>query len=205
MLIGIDLDNTIIDYRFSLKEMMEEEFPEYGTKEISKEKVKKYIRDNYGEEAWTEAQGRLYTYYLKAAKVYDGFNEVLVKLKEFDCDVKIVSHKTNKPIIGGDSNLREFALNWLEAKSVIGDSLNQIAKNDVFFANSLEEKAALINQNDFEVFVDDLPELLMKLSVDIRKYLIFAPLTYRSNFNIIPLINWHDDKILKHILDRIHP
>ena len=205
MLIGIDLDNTIIDYRFSLEEMMGEEYPEHDVQEISKEKVKKYIRDNYGEEAWTEAQGRLYTYYLKAAKVYDGFSEVLVKLKDLGCDVKIVSHKTNRPIIGGNSNLREYALNWLEAKSVIGDSPSQIAKEDIFFANSLEEKAMLINQNDFEVFIDDLPELLMKLSPDIRKYLIFSPLMYMNSFNIAPLMDWHDDEILKYILGRIHP
>ena len=104
MRVGIDLDNTIINYskvflkycnKYNLK----------TNKENPKVKLKTYIRKNVSKEKWTEIQGKVYGKEILNANVFQHFNSFIRFAKKNNIDVTIISHKSKYPILGKKINL----------------------------------------------------------------------------------------------------
>jgi len=111
MRVGIDLDNTIINYskvflkicnKYNLK----------INKENPKVKLKNYIRKNISKEKWTEIQGKVYGKEILTANIFQNFNSFIRFAKRNNIDVTIISHKSKYPILGKKINLHLKALNF---------------------------------------------------------------------------------------------
>jgi hypothetical protein len=158
-LIGLDLDNTIIDYERAFAPVAEEIglIPE-GSDLASKEEVKAALRAAAGEEAWMRLQGQIYGRYIERAAPYPGVVDFISAVISRGAKVVIVSHKTRFGHFDAACiDLREAALRWLDRHGFFtGDGLQ---REDVYFEETRSGKLARIAQIGCDVFVDDLPEI----------------------------------------------
>lgn len=159
MTIGIDFDNTIVNY--------DNIFYKYALlgnlikPHINKNK--KDIRDNIrllpeGNDRWTELQGLVYGRYMDEAEITEGLDEFLNKCNKMKIKVYIISHKTLYPAMGPKYNLHNAARKWLKTRK-FSEKYN-ISENDAFFVFTLNEKLSMISQRECTYFIDDLSEVL---------------------------------------------
>ena len=118
MRIGIDLDNTIVNYSSSFLERAKNQKYIPTNWEGDKEKLKKYIysKDN-GFKNWKKLQGQVYGPFMSRAKVYKCFKSFVERSLNRNDKIYIISHKT---IFGHydetQTLLRVVAKNWLKKK-----------------------------------------------------------------------------------------
>jgi hypothetical protein len=171
--LGIDLDNTIIDYSNSILNLAK---TEYGisleNNDNLKKEFKNFIISEFNENEWTRVQGLLYTDYINFANVYDGFLINLENLKFIFDNVYIISHKTEFPYIGSRIDLRSKATNWIMQKIVSNSGRPFFKETEVFFESSLMSKIRRISEQQCKVFIDDLPEVLTHLPSSSERILI---------------------------------
>jgi hypothetical protein len=87
----------------------------------------------------------------------------------------IVSHKTLKPIAGEAVDLHEAARGWLEAKAVHGEI--GLPRGNVWLEVTKAAKIRRIRELHCDVFIDDLPELLLDPEFPAKpRRVLFAPL-----------------------------
>jgi hypothetical protein len=160
--IGIDLDNTIIDYQkvFALVAH------ELGLIEPFMDRSKKELRDfirrlEGGELRWQQIQAQVYGPRLAEAEVMEGFREFLVGTLACGHDVFILSHKTRFAAQDKDHtcDLREVAINWLKENEIVSASPQSIPEDRVLFFDDRSSKIADIARLGCDLFVDDLPEI----------------------------------------------
>ena len=165
MRIGIDLDNTIVNYDHVFKSIA------YKNKLINKNwsgtksQLKKKITKNYSVEKWKKLQGLAYGRYMNAAVINQGFKNFYQFSKIFNCNVFIVSHKTKYGHYDKSKiSLRNEASKWI--KKNVG-----IKENNIFFEESIEDKIKRINKLNLDYFIDDLLIILNNkhLSKKIKK------------------------------------
>jgi uncharacterized HAD superfamily protein len=154
--IGIDLDNTIIDYSNSLKKLLQEEYKiELKNETIHKSLIKKHIIEKYSDREWTKAQGLLYSKYLDYANPYPGCLDALKKLSIKGSELYIISHKTRYPFIGGKTNLILLAKKWINTNLVHENGVNLFEEANILFNESIHEKVESIISHDLDIFIDD--------------------------------------------------
>lgn len=172
MLIGLDLDNTIICYDEALRKLAEEklELPNHVNK--TKRDIKQYLIDNGRESQWTELQGQLYGPYVKYARPYTGATQCIEKLRDRGHTFCIISHKTLYPIKGKRFKLRDYARNWIEEHLSRTKCFSE--PDSVVFCNTMEEKICNIKTRGCKIFVDDLCAVVTALEDCIETYL-FSP------------------------------
>jgi hypothetical protein len=177
--IGLDLDNTIIDYSQSYIKVAEYlNLP--LTKRNRKDIKKILIESPTNDLAWQEFQSILYTEGLVHGVVSPGLIHFLRYCKLNKIEVFIVSHKTEStPKEFGSVDLRSPALRWLKDQEIVPDLI--VLKN-VLFCESRKTKIDLINKINCDIFVDDLEEILYDdhLSTNIRKILFSRDLKKNS-------------------------
>jgi hypothetical protein len=176
MIIGLDFDNTIINYdRVFRKVALEQDLV---PQEIpaSKVAVRDYLREQGREDAWTEMQGYVYGMRLKDAEPYEGVLEFLARAREHGLVVSIVSHKTRFPYLGRRYDLHGAARAWIDA--VLHDEHGSLVSEErVFFHETKSEKIARIAELRCDVYLDDLPEILGDPQFPTRtRPLLFDPL-----------------------------
>ena len=183
MNIGLDLDNTIIDYDSLFYNIaLENRFiPSQLIK--SKLSVKNYLHNKRQYDCFTFVQGQVYGEQLERAKLYKGvktFIKHMIKKNKFF----IISHKTKYPIIGKKINLHEKALNFLIQNQIVHKDL--IKKNNLFFEPTLENKIKRILNLNIDVFIDDLPDVVFneKLKGKVKTILIDYNKNNTENPNI---------------------
>ena len=158
MKIGIDFDNTIVDYNKAFYTLASEKglIP----KNLGPEKalVKDYLLRQDRNDIWTDLQGLAYGPRMSEAQAYSGFPETLQKLIGSGSRVFIVSHRSPKPYSGLDWDLHESARTWLANQLWIQEGL--ILKEDIYFEATKEEKVQRIRALQLDFFVDDLLEIL---------------------------------------------
>ena len=160
--IGLDLDNTIIDYSaayFSLSER-------FDLNELHRDRIsiRNILRKSkFDDEEWQYFQSLLYTEGLVYAKPAEGLLDFLNICKHKKIGVSIISHKTTTTQARfGSQDLRAPALEWLRNNKILS---NFISESDVIFCTSAEEKVEVIKAKDFDIFVDDLIEILLDLEL----------------------------------------
>lgn len=155
MKLGIDFDNTIVSYsdvfyKAALeKGLIPKDLP------TSKGHVRDYLRKIGKEKDWTELQGYVYGQRMDLAFPYPGLTTFLTFCKKRNIDVTIISHKTLHPYLGPKYDLHQSAKEWLKKQ----DFYPLIS--EAFFELTLEKKLGRI-KSEVEVFIDDLPELLLE-------------------------------------------
>ena len=188
MLIGIDFDNTIIQYDdlFYHHALSKKLIPE----ELAKDKVavRDYMRSKNIEDEWTVIQGEIYGSRILDAKPFCSVVEVLTELKNAGIPLKIISHRTKFPYLGLKVDLHESALKWLKNNGFLSLSGPGLSEEDIFFELKIEDKIDRIVSCGCTHFIDDLPEVL-KLVPDGISTILFGDRNTIENQGSWPILN----------------
>ena len=160
MKLGIDIDNTILDYSFSFVKHANIIFGTSLPEESTKLQVQNHVVMNKGEPSWTQLQGVVYSQYPLEATVSEGFKDFLDFARSENVSVTFVSHKTKFPIDGPKVNLRQPVLDLLRKEGLLNAALQG---EDVIFCDSTEKKLEVIAVRDFDFFIDDLASVIANL------------------------------------------
>jgi 5'(3')-deoxyribonucleotidase len=154
MKIGLDFDNTIVNYDKVFYDVALEWHLIPKTLPINKLVIRNYLRDAKQEDLWTHMQGYVYGARMGEAAPYPGVMDFAEKMKYIGHTIVIVSHKTKHPFLGPKYNLHIAALEWIEK------NFPNIDKENIFFEPTKDQKLERIEQLQCDIFIDDLPEIL---------------------------------------------
>lgn len=160
MRIGFDFDNTIVNYNYLFHKVALEQ--ELINPSVPKNKlaVRNYLRLHQQETKWTEMQGYVYGMRMNEADIYPHVLNVLMNLGKAGHTLAIISHKTKYPYLGEPYDLHAAASAWIEAK-LCNQTIPLFNPTNIFFELTKDEKIARIQQFDCDIFIDDLPEILL--------------------------------------------
>ncbi len=148
--IGIDLDNTIINYQNSFKKFLKEKNINY--KLINKKKIKFISNNNSKIKSWTQAQEEIYGKYIVFAKPFKFFKNFEKFALKNNIKLFIVSHKTKYSQFSKKYNLHSQSNKWLE-KNISKDIYK------IYYFKTIKQKVKKIAQLNPEYFIDDLIEI----------------------------------------------
>ena len=198
MKIGLDLDNTLIDYDLSFIAAAETLKLKLLPSIISRIQIRDFLRaTENGEIVWQRLQGLAYGRFAKDnARLYAGVKRFLWRCKQLGHSVTVVSHKTEfGHFDNNNSPLREIALQFLSSQNLL-DTNSELIKR-VVFTNTREEKIKCIANESFDWFVDDLPEVIHVLEkfaklkvIHFDPSLCFNNSSFRLEGLPISLSNW---------------
>lgn len=164
MHVGLDLDNTLIDYDAAFGTVAVELgmlSPSAAT--LSKRQVRALLRaQEDGEQTWMRLQGQVYGAYLSRARLFQGAKTCLQKARALGANLSVVSHKTRYGHFDESrTSLWQAALDWLEANGAFSPDGLGLDRESVYFEETRERKIARIDAIACDVFIDDLPEVLL--------------------------------------------
>ncbi|MFY9655536.1 MAG: hypothetical protein WAK01_02960 [Methylocystis sp.] len=160
MRIGVDFDNTLVCYdgvfhRAALERgLIPPDLPS------GKNDVRDYLNASGRGAEFTELQGYVYGARMDLASLYPGVVDFLAAARAGGHALFIVSHKTPRPMRGEPYDLHASARGFLEAQGVVGANA-AVPPDSLFFEETKELKIARIAALDLDVFIDDLPEILV--------------------------------------------
>ncbi len=203
MIIGIDLDNTIVRYETSFREVaLAEGFISGSWKGNGKTELRDHVRSQPdGEATWMKLQGRVYGKFMYRAEMMPGVAKFLLKCKGRNHRVFIVSHKTEYGHFDPHRiSLRQEALKWMAVKGFFDPKYFGINRENVFFADTREEKVEKIACLKCDCFIDDLPEVFeeKRFPKSTQKVLFGQFDGMDVSDSVIPINNWTD--ISNHVL-----
>jgi len=170
MLIGIDLDNTIINYNFAFQEGLKYLNIKCNETLLTKNEIRDYLRNlENGEYYWQKLQGLVYGKLLnKHSKIFEGIYRFLWRSTLAGNKIIIISHKTEFGHFDKEKiSLRKEALTFLKNNTIFFDKYI----DQIIFKNTFEDKINEIKRHPFSIFIDDLHEVLSNIPINISKYL----------------------------------
>lgn len=175
MHIGIDFDNTIVSYDNLFHKVALEQ--NLITHDVPRNKVavRDHLRRAGKEQVWVEMQGYVYGARMPEAEIFQGFIDFVARARAIGHRTTIVSHKTRTPFAGPQYDLHDAARAWIYSHlTVAGESLFE--ETQFFFELTKDAKFSRIQTLACDVFVDDLPEILLAESMprQVRK-ILFDP------------------------------
>ena len=190
MKIGIDFDNTIARYDSSFRrtalanQLISQEWTGRGKTEL-----RDYLRTlPDGEQIWMSLQGQVYGKFMHQAEIMPGFVEFMLKCRLRGHKVFIVSHKTEFGHFDVEqTSLRVEAMKWMESKRVFHPDFFGMKRENVFFADTREEKVAKIAELECDCFIDDLPE-------------VFAEKTFPESVEKVLYGKYRPDETMKSVI-----
>ena len=161
MRIGIDFDNTLVDYDCVFLGAAKER----GLVDAAFCGSKRAVRDSIrslpdGELAWQRLQGYVYGAGIGDATMFNGVDLFLRDCRARGVDVFVVSHKTqfgHHDPMGVD--LRQAALGWMARHGFFCSDGFGIPVERVFFESTRSGKLARIRAIGCTHFIDDLEEV----------------------------------------------
>ncbi len=159
--IGIDLDNTIVQYDNLIYQLaLAKNFISHNTI-VSKNVVRDTIRCiPDGEYKWQALQAQIYGPLMTFATPMKGITKFLRQCVTSKIKVYIISHKTQYASSDKQVDLRMAAINWLIQYHIIDNAETPITHSDVYFENSQTEKIERISSVGCTHYVDDLYDVL---------------------------------------------
>ncbi|MFC1646113.1 hypothetical protein ACFL2Y_02935 [Candidatus Omnitrophota bacterium] len=160
--IGIDFDNTIIDYR----EIFIKTVENFGWMKFDKVESKQQIRDLIkalpeGDVKWMKLQALVYGELISQAPPTKGVIEFIKRCRHDSIPLFIISHKTEYVDLDGcRKNLRKAAFSWLKKHRFFDSNGLGFDKADVFFEDSRIDKIKRISKVGCTHFIDDLDDVL---------------------------------------------
>ena len=157
MRIGIDFDNTLIDYDRVFLEAARAQ----GLVPVDFAGAKRAVRDAIrllpdGEPIWQRLQGYVYGAGIGGAVPFPGAREFVARCAREGVATFIVSHKTRFGHFDpARVDLREAARGWLDAQGV----LQTIPAGHLYFEDDRGHKIARIAELGCTHFIDDLEEV----------------------------------------------
>lgn len=200
MRIGFDFDNTIVSYdalfhRVAVEErLIEEDFP------INKLIIRDHLRRENKEDLWTAMQGKVYGARMNEAIIFPEVIESMRHLQKLGHKLAIISHKTQFPFLGPQYDLHIAASDWIRhVLHYKGEPL--IDDKNIFFEKTKEAKLARIKDFGCDIFLDDLPEILLaKDFPETTSRILFDPENHHAEStwpNIKMISSWnHLEKLL---------
>mgnify|MGYP000858250878 FL=1 len=160
MRIGLDFDNTIVSYDTLFFKVALEQKLVPSNSLVSKIAVRDYLRKVDKEDIWTQMQGYVYGSRMREAEAYPGATSFIKAAKNAGHELAIMSHKTQHPFAGPKYDLHLAARSWI-AQNLIEGGADLIPKEQVFFELTKEEKIKRAAEFNCDIFIDDLPEILL--------------------------------------------
>jgi len=171
--IGIDLDNTIINYQgLFAQAACAQGWSNDATQ--SKDAIKHHLLNTDGnDQRWRVLQTQVYAHLIASAKPFDGLIPFCQAVRQQGDRIYIVSHKTPVSNLDACTNLITPAKAWLQQQPIDPDGL--------FFCATREAKIRQIAQLNCTLFIDDLSLILADKTFPKHTYpLLFAPHTSHS-------------------------
>ncbi len=194
--IGIDFDNTIINYDSVIYNIAYE----MGLVDAGVKKDKKEIRDNIrklenGDVEWQKIQALIYGDRIKEAEMFSGVKDFFRLCVENNLRKYVVSHKTQYSNLYKDGvDFRDSALNWMRENNFFCGEF-EISEKDVFFESTREEKLRRIKDLGCTHFIDDLVEVFLdeEFPEGVHKILFDKNNSYKNENleNMIILNGWN--------------
>jgi hypothetical protein len=180
MLIGLDFDNTIVNYSDAIARLAKERFELPKDLPVNKVSLRDFLKSEGREGEWTEFQGELYGPGMRYAETYPGALDTMRDLKACGYRLVIISHRTKLPYAGRPYDLHASAMEWVTARL---SSQHLLSKDAVYFLETRADKIGMIASLNCEVFVDDLPEVLGDPKFpNLTKGILFDPDDVNSDF-----------------------
>jgi phosphoglycolate phosphatase-like HAD superfamily hydrolase len=154
MRIGIDFDNTIACYDGAFHAAARERDLVPADLSTDKTSVRDYLRAKGQDHVFTELQGYVYGARMELAALYAGLSDVMARLRSAGHSLYIISHKTHYPMAGHAYDLHEAARRFLDRHGLIDPA-------HIFFEPTKDAKADRVAALACEIFIDDLPEILV--------------------------------------------
>ena len=158
--IGLDLDNTIINYNcaFSTKAI------EYGwvKSKLSKNQIKETLLNEDGNDLrWQKLQSIVYSDDIGLSNIFDGVITFLEYAKKEKHNVYIISHKTKFSNFDPSKEFWNSAIKYLHDTKILDKTTNSlIKKTNIFFCPTLNEKIKKIDELQCDLFLDDLEQVV---------------------------------------------
>lgn len=164
MRVGIDLDNTLINYEkaFTIAARQLNIIPQEWVG--SKRRLKDYLLTKpEGERVWQTLQGQVYSSWIRNATLMEGAAWFLYRSINRGISICVVSHKTEYGHYDPKRvSLRKRALEWMGEMGFFIDSGFGLDPKDVYFENTRQEKVQRIGLLNLDYFIDDLPEIFQE-------------------------------------------
>lgn len=193
MLVGIDLDHTIIDYRQAFNKLALEWNLIPSDFKGSKTELREFLKtQENGHTEWMRLQGYIYGKGIHHAQLMPGFIEFVRLCRDKQVKMIIISHKTQYGHFDEDKvDLRLAALNWLKEKEILNAAFG-FETSDVFFESTKEEKIARIKTMGCTHFIDDLLDIFTHndFPQNIPKYLLTQDNTLSIKEDISICTHW---------------
>lgn len=193
--IGIDFDNTIVNYDNLVWKVAWERGITF-----SLEKDKNMLRDHIrqlpnGETEWQRVQAIVYGLRISEANLIDGVAFFFQLCRRNEAKTYIISHKTEFAAQDETrTNLRLAALNWMRANNFFNNEGLGLSPEAVYFGLTRHEKIELIRNLGCTHFIDDLEETFLEENFPINvQGILYSPRPRRSllaNFKVMG--NWQE-------------
>lgn len=199
--IGIDLDNTILKYdevfySLALERSWVDRDCLCDKDAVKKNLAKKFEDTNQGENRWRQIQAWAYGNHIREALLFDGFFRFAQQARKFNCELFIVSHKTEFSNFDPSAPLRSNAIDTLNERGFfksISESGLGFEEKDVFFASSLDEKIQKIRELNLTHFIDDLPKVIFHPEFPGKtKRILFASGLNKEMEGVLTFRTWKD-------------
>ena len=171
--IGIDLDNTIINYDKLFLDLAKEKKLIKRNLKITRQSLRKIIKKE-SIKKWKTIQSTVYSEKIKEAKINSGVLTFFKKIINQNKKIFIVSHKTKFPYIGKKKNLHSLSKKWISKNLIKKINNKNFDLKSVYFEETEKKKIKRIRKLKCQYFIDDLPSILKKLSPKIKK-ILFDP------------------------------
>lgn len=174
MRIGVDFDNTIVDYEGVFHAAALERGLIDAALPKDKNAVRDFLNGSGRKDDFTALQGYVYGSRMELARPYEGFRDFIAAARARAHDVFIVSHKTRFPLLGPKYDMHEAARAFLQDRELSGDDV--VPRQQIFFEETKEQKIDRAATLNCDVFIDDLPEILAMPGLPERcRRILFAP------------------------------
>jgi len=196
VVIGIDFDNTIINYdKIIYKIAREKEFIPINypcDKRIIKNAIMALPQ---GDLKWQNIQAKIYGKRINEAHLAQGVLEFINKCKDHQIPVYVISHKTKfSNLLPGSKNFQKAAIQWM-GKNIFYPK-SALKPRNIYFEITRKEKVKRIEQLGCTHFIDDLKEVFQEPEFPQRvKKILYAPYKEVKNFShndIILMNTWWD-------------
>lgn len=196
MIIGVDFDNTIVDYDAVFRAVAEDMgclSPGDGDGKAAVRDAVRALPD--GERQWRDIQAAVYGPRILEAVPFDGVLSFLRRCRDAGMTVHVVSHKT--VFAASDKaescNLHEAAMKWLGRYGVVGGREPLLEKGNVFFEPTRERKLSVIARLGCDLFIDDLEEVLVHPDFPVgTRALWFAPHDGPARSGLVAVRHWSE-------------
>ncbi len=187
MRIGIDLDNTIVCYDGLFHQIAVEQELIPGDVATDKQAVRDYLRAQGCNDKWTELQGTVYGAAMSQALPFPGVNKFFASAGSHDCELFVISHRTKFPYAGPKYDLHQAARDWL------ANNAKSLPSENVFFEETLVGKLQRVATQRCNIFIDDLPELLLHDDFPSQvERICFDPANRCSDSGVESVASWQD-------------